>query len=361
MSLLLLCFLLSLAILAALGWSRLQRKPQITDAMKAAAQPQAQPPRTLKEVLALSPAELQQCDIALLNLLCAEGLPGAEGVSVQECLSTLDQWAQWAKSETDRHFYRFRKDPADYENSEGYFRMLMLAMVVYDDFKVRYNPRWIAPPQPMIENDHFFGDAHNVFLHGLTGPLRMGTCSSMPVLYVALGRRMGYPLKLVSTKGHLFLRWDSPTDRFDVDGTAHGMNRYDDARYKQWPHPITDEEATANGYLKSMTPAEELSVFLAIRAGCLSEAGRTAEAVAAATAACRQAPNWQINHEMLARAQEQYAGASAEAILKARPTFNDRREELRYVLWEAETLSRLKRAEMGIPEKGPPLSLPVTQ
>ena len=32
--------------------------------------------------------------------------------------------------------------------------------------------------------------------------LARGTCSSLPVLQVAVGRRLGYPLKLVTTKGH---------------------------------------------------------------------------------------------------------------------------------------------------------------
>jgi hypothetical protein len=47
-----------------------------------------------------------------------------------------------------------------------------------------------------------------LFLHGLTQG-RGGTCLSMPVAYVAVGRRLGYPLKLVTAKGHLFARWES--------------------------------------------------------------------------------------------------------------------------------------------------------
>src|SRR5208282_5066058 len=148
-----------------------------------------------------------------------------------------------------------------------------LAVVVYEDFGIRYNPKWIAPPSEIRGDDHFFADSRDILIHGMIGPQRMGTCSSMPVLYIALGRRLGYPLKLVGTKGHLFVRWDSLSDRFDVDATAKGMNRYNDDRYKQWPFPVTDEEIKANGYFKSMTAAEELSVFLSIRACCSSEAG----------------------------------------------------------------------------------------
>ena len=293
-----------------------------------------------------------------MDLLCAEGLPGTDDLKIEESLTTLDQWAQHAKSETERNFHHFRSDPAEFENSEGYFRMLILATVVYEDFGIRYNPRWIAPPQPMIENDHFFADAQDVFVHGVIGPRRMGTCSSMPVFYVALGRRLGYPLKLVSTKGHLFVRWDTPSDRFDVDATGKGMNRYTHERYKQWPFPVTDEEIKANGYFKSMTPAEELSAFLSIRAMCLSEAGKKPETIAAASAACRFAPDWHQNHEILAWAQIQYVGVSMDAILNEKPTFTDHLEEIDYYVWSAQTISILKRADQGIPERPLPIVMP---
>jgi hypothetical protein len=158
-------------------------------------------------LLALEPAELERVDIARMNLLCAEGLPGAENLNIDGCLAALDQWAAHAKREIDRHLYRFRASPTEYEDSEGYFRMLMMSVVVYEDFGIRYNPQWIAAPTAARADDHFFADSRDVLLHGLTGQRRMGTCSSMPVLYIALARRLGYPVRLVATKGHLFMRW----------------------------------------------------------------------------------------------------------------------------------------------------------
>lgn len=56
------------------------------------------------------------------------------------------------------------------------------------------------------------------------------------------------------------------------------MNRYGDEHYKQWPFPVTDEEMQADGFLKSLTPQEELALFLSIRGHCLMEARRYAEA-----------------------------------------------------------------------------------
>lgn len=47
---------------------------------------------SLSALLALSPDRLDSLDIALVNLLCAEGLPGAELLDVRACLGTLAKW-----------------------------------------------------------------------------------------------------------------------------------------------------------------------------------------------------------------------------------------------------------------------------
>jgi hypothetical protein len=284
--------------------------------------PSANSPRTLSELLALKPEQLEGTDIALMSLLCAEGLPGAEDLNVRGCLATLDQWAQHAKREIDRNYHRFREDPAYYYHSEAFYKMLMLAVVVYEDFGIRYNPKWIAPPSEMRGNDHFFADSRDILIHGMIGPQRMGTCSSMPVLYIALGRRLGYPLKLVTTKQHLFMRWDSRTERFNMDATGKGLDKYDDEYYKKWPFPITEQEIKEQDYLKALSSREELSVFLGIRGACLTEAGRLAEATASFEAAYRRAPNWVGNQVILADAQRRQRGLPTAQLVLLRQEMN---------------------------------------
>ena len=126
----------------------------------------------------------------------------------------------------------------------------------------------------------------------------------MPVLYIAVGRRLGYPLKLVTTKSHLFIRWESAAERFDLEATGRGMNRYDDEHFKQWPFPVTEEEIQADGYLKSLTPVEELALFLSLRGHCLKEAARMSEAVASYAEAVRLAPGSRPYRLLLAAAQQ---------------------------------------------------------
>jgi len=95
-----------------------------------------------------------------------------------------------------------------------------------------------------------------------------------------------------------------------------GVNKFDDAYYRQWPFPVTDEEVQAEGYLKSLTPDEELAVFLSIRGMCLREANRTAEAAEAFAAAVRHAPNVRGYRVMLA-SLERTLGAGTQASQKA--------------------------------------------
>jgi hypothetical protein len=229
-------------------------------------------------------------DVAVINLQCAIGLSRRDEFHIEQCLRSIDQWTDRVKAETQRHLYRFRARPAEFENSEGYFRMLMLSVVLYEDFGIRYNARLISNPDQLETNDRFFANSYDVFLTGLLGTNRTGTCSSMPVLYVAIGRRLGYPLKLVTTKAHLFVRWEGAGERFNVEATSKGLNRYDDEHYKQWPFPVTEEEIRSDGYLKSLTPNEEFALFLSIRGHCLKEAGRFSEAAESFSEAARLAP-----------------------------------------------------------------------
>ncbi len=225
-----------------------------------------------------------------MNFLCAEGLPGTEGLDVNRCLAVLDEMANRVRSETERHLYRYKQDPAEFENSEGYFRMIMLAVVLAEDFQIQYVPNKIKTAAEAHIGDGFFANAADVFLHGLTGEKHQGTCSSLPVLQVAVGRRLGYPLKLVTTKGHLFLRWEDSHERFNIEAAGNGVNRFPDDYYRHWPLEVSEQEVQDEGYLKSLSPAEELAVCLSIRGMCLLEADRVADAADSFRAAARFSP-----------------------------------------------------------------------
>lgn len=232
-----------------------------------------------------SPESRSAADVALANLLCALSLPGAENLDLPAANRTLDSRAKRVEAETARHLYRFRQNPAEFNNSEAYFRMLTLVTVLQEDCGVRYNPERMQTPD--------FADSRDLFLHGLLTGKRQGTCVSMPVLYVAVGRKLGYPLKLVTSKAHLFARWESPDghERLNIEATSQGLNCFPDEYYHTWPVPLTPAEIASGQYLKSLTPDEELAVFLSVRGHCLEAAGRLPEAQLAYAQAHQLAPS----------------------------------------------------------------------
>lgn len=237
--------------------------------------------------------EIARCDVGRLNLICAQGLPGAyDDLNLE--LQTLDRWSDAVRKMTNLHMHRFREHPEKFQSSEGYFRMLVLITVLQEDFHVSYNPDRDSSPGDLEAPKDFFANSSDVFIHGLLDA-RLGTCSSMPVLYVAVGRRLGYPLKLVSAKSHLFARWEAGDgNQFNVEGTNRGLVCHDDDYYKKCPRPMSDADLASGQYLRSLTPAEELAAFLQIRGICLQVKKRYEEAKAAFDRAAELVPSSEL-------------------------------------------------------------------
>ena len=254
---------------------------------------------TLETMLERSPDGINGIDIAEMNLLCAKGLPGTEQLNIPALLARLDQWAAVAQKSIAQNQHRFVENPGEYKNSENFFRMVMLVLTLQQEFGVHYDLAKMGPSvsstnQADISKDlsdtSYFRDPESVFLHGILGDKREGTCSSMPVLYVAVARRLGFPVKLSSAVGHLFARWDGDGERFNIEGTREGVNSYPDEFYMNWPLPISKEDVATGQYIKSFTPAEELACFMQSRAACFKENGRLPESMVAIAQANRFQP-----------------------------------------------------------------------
>jgi hypothetical protein len=173
-----------------------------------------------KELAKRPESELSRVDIAIMNLACAEGLSGSERTNAEACQRTLDAWAEKVRWQTLKHFRRFEYCPDEFHRSEAYFRALVLITVLQRDCGVRYNPAKIPADAVFTTED--------TFIHGIVDGLG-GTCANMPVVYVAVGRRLGYPLRLVVAHGagfgHFFARWDDPHgERLNIEATAQGLS-----------------------------------------------------------------------------------------------------------------------------------------
>jgi hypothetical protein len=216
-----------------------------------------------KKLVWYSEAELAGLDIAAVNLACAAGLPSSERIDYDLCLSRLDYWARAVGQYTQRLMPQFRRKRYDYENSEAFFRSLCLITVLQRDMGVQYNPLKKGEDVPF--------DTEDSFIHGiLQGP--GGICATMAVVYLAVGRRLGYPLRLAAAMsierkaGHLFARWDDPRgERVNIEAAGRGMSSPLDDYYRTGRYAVTAELERKACLVRSMTPKEELAAFLSER------------------------------------------------------------------------------------------------
>src|SRR5258708_5680757 len=115
--------------------------------------------------------------------------------------------------------------------------MLCLMTVLQRDLGVRTDSK--------LNDNPDFSDSRDLFIHGIFQG-RGGNCSNLPTLCVAIGRRLGYPLRLVKTAHHCFARWDVPKgERFNVECTSTGLVCEHDEYYLSWPRWVSHEEYLA--------------------------------------------------------------------------------------------------------------------
>lgn len=236
------------------------------------------------------PVVNEKTDLALMNLRCCPPI-GKPGYETAAMLATLDEWTQRISMETFRNLHRYRENPGKH-GSEAEWRMAMMCTVLGQDLGVKYDPNLTAGNIQHSSNSVFFADPSKVFLQGLLGPERTGTCSSLPVLHVVLGRRLGYPMHLVLAKGHLFARWDDGKGtRINLESSsAGGFVSHPDDHYRTWPYPLFPDEEETGGYLRNLSIQECLAVFLQIRSACHGAKSERPKAILAASQALSLAP-----------------------------------------------------------------------
>jgi hypothetical protein len=128
--------------------------------------------------------------------------------------------------------------------------------VVGQDFGVSYDTEAVA-----------FDDPEDLFVHGVIDRKR-GTCVSLPVLYMALGYRLGYPIRAVAVPKHMFCRWEDARtgERFNIEAAnAGGLSDYPDEHYRTWPTRLDPKDVQTGGALKTLTMREFLGCKLASR------------------------------------------------------------------------------------------------
>ena len=239
-------------------------------------------PLTMKELLEIQNGDLEHVDIGRMNLICARDADGTERIDVARLVKELDNWAEIAKTAEEHYRKSFEEHPERYDNSYAKYRAVNLALTVKEDMQCRYQKSLIASgAMDDIHSPRFFRNPDDVFISGLLLN-RRGTCSSFPVLLVALGRRLGYPLYLKTTLGHMFCCWDDGTECFNLDTNGDAVDTPPDEYY------LTDSRFGLKGRsldvlqrkrkMVNLTNQEALGIFIETAAYSIEARGDSARA-----------------------------------------------------------------------------------
>jgi len=220
---------------------------------------------SLDRLLASSDPELERVDPLIMNLAVAQGLPEFANLDVDCYARQLDAWAGEIKHDTERHYYRFVEKPEDFKHSEIEYKISWLASDINAVFKIDYDLEDFDAARP-----------ENLFLNGLVDR-KVGTCVSMPLLYVALGWRLGYPIKLVAVPTHLFARWDDGVNRVNIEATGYGGELSDEEYAAEF---FVSQRCRDRGAPESLTPRQMLAQMILARAHCWARRGNVHEHLA---------------------------------------------------------------------------------
>jgi hypothetical protein len=244
---------------------------------------------TLNELLSTDPDHFiaKYSDIGAVNLACARGLPNCDESEFPEYLNLLDAIAEAVRKQTERSWRLFKLKPKEFNHSENVFRIFTMEHVFRAQFGIKYDPvvREVTKDRKTLLSC----DSTEIFINGIVGEKRTGTCSSLPTFAIAVGRRLGYPLRLILVPNHTLYRWDDGKEVFNLQPTEAGGEVKTDDYFRAWPRQWNEVECEINArtqvWLYSLTPKKEVSKFLCNRALMLRELKRYDEAIQAVTAA----------------------------------------------------------------------------
>lgn len=239
-------------------------------------------PTNIEELVSLSVEDLERVDLGRMNLICAEAASDAGQTDMPRLLRKLDEWTKVVRTAEERYKPSFYKNPARYDNSYAKFRVINLILTLKEELGCRYQMSLVESGELYkVNSPAFFKNYDNAFISGLL-KFRRGTCSSYAPLIVAIGRRLGYPLCIKATAGHLLCYWDDGKESFNIDTNGTSVDTPDDEYYlKNKNHRLRGLSKAELARERLMCPLKAvdcLSFFLETAGYCHEANGRLPEA-----------------------------------------------------------------------------------
>lgn len=188
----------------------------------------------IKSVEQLSSLAEDQIDIGRACLLFAkEAYPDLD---VDDYSRQLDQMVQ--------EIEKYTRETGDYNNPDHRIRSINTYLYRYKGFH-------------FDKDDPYTRKLKNRYINGLLDT-KSGSCFTLPLLYLALAQRLGYPIYPVSAPQHIFLRYVDPNLKMqNIEATGGGG-------YTPEELYVNDMEIPSKGietgtYLRTMTCRELLA------------------------------------------------------------------------------------------------------
>ena len=132
-------------------------------------------------------------------------------------------------------------------------RTLAMRDVLFHDNGYRYDHHPLARK-----------NQRNYLLDGILDT-KKGICVTMPLLYVAVGQRLGFPVHIVSVPDHLFVRYVHPDfPQLNIETTSGGKY-FSDADYIR-SNGVTDTGLQSGCYLRPLSYREHLGLLITANA-----------------------------------------------------------------------------------------------
>jgi regulator of sirC expression with transglutaminase-like and TPR domain len=178
------------------------------------------------------------------------------------------------------------------------------------------------------------------FLNGILDS-RQGICYTLPLLYMAVAQRLGYPIYPVAAPDHLFLRYVDPAfDRQNIEATSGGKY-FPDASYVEH-FSVSAQGMTSGSYMRTLTYREFLGHLLAANALVYAREGRIEKALQYSGEAVKLNPRFADHYDALR------VGYEAERQALKGPPAERARREMKYYAAKASELGFVDPATIAI-------------
>ena len=226
-------------------------------------------------------------DIGMAALMLAKEVdPATDIPAYSRKIDELVQRAAWLAANT--------KDPEQ--------RIRVLNTVIYRDSGFRYD----HDPSARTLSAHYL----------LTGILdhKKGICYTMPLLYMAVAQRLGYPVYMVIAPDHMFLRYvDSSFKYQNIEATSGGKYLPDEEYIRAFS--VSEKGLRAGTYMRTLTKRETLGHLLSASAFVFAQRGQFDRAMKYLAKAIELDPKDALSYDNM-RAAYEAASKRASGSLK---------------------------------------------